>query len=129
VWEEGREPGNRVVALASALTLTAVVIDLPLQGHVGVLVDLVFVGACVAAALMVRPPDFFAVGVLPPLLMVGLFVLLAIVHRSAIGDPGDGLVQAIATGLARHCVALFVGYALTLGALAMRRRVLGLRTI
>jgi len=127
IWEEGREPGNRAVALAVALTLTAVVIDLPLEGHVGLFVDLVFVLACVAAAILVRPTDFFAVGVLPPLLMVGLFVLLAIVHRAAVGDPGDGAVQAVVTGLGRHCIALFVGYALTLGALAMRRHVLGIR--
>ena len=36
---------------------------------------------CLGAALAVHPRDFFRVGVLPPLLLLGLIALLAIVHR------------------------------------------------
>lgn len=124
VWEEGREPGSRVVALFAALCLTETVLELAIHGRLGIVFDLVFVASAVVAALKVAPRDFFAVGVLPPLGMVGLFLLLALVRRDAIADPGDNLIQAIVTGLGRHSVALFVGYALSLLALQQRRRVL-----
>lgn len=124
VWEEGREPGSRVIALFAALCLTETVLELAAHGHLGIVFDLVFVAAAVAAALLVAPRDFFTVGVLPPLGMVILFVLLAVVRRDAIADHGDNLVQAVVTGLGRHSVALFVGYALSLLALQQRRRML-----
>ena len=44
----------------------------------GLFFDLCFVAICLAAALMVRPRDFFTVGVLPPLLMFGTMVLVAL---------------------------------------------------
>jgi hypothetical protein len=124
VWEEGREPGSRVVALFAALCLTEVVLELLAHGRLGIVFDLAFVAAAVLAALLVAPRDFFTIGVLPPLAMITLFLLLALVRRDAIADPGDGAVQAVVTGLGRHSVALFVGYALSLLALQQRRRVL-----
>ena len=87
LWEEGREPGRQVVALGVALALTAVVLDLALSGSVGLLFDVVFVLGCVAMALAVRPSDFFTVGVLPPLLMTGIFVLVGITRPDAIDCP------------------------------------------
>lgn len=123
IWEEGREPGSRVVALAAALVLTATVLDVAISAPLGLIFDLGFVALSLAAALMVRPPDMFTVGVLPPLLMVGDFLLLALTRTASIAQPGDGVVQAVISGLSHHSVALFVGYALCLGALAMRRHV------
>src|SRR5262249_19814191 len=73
--------------------------------------------------LLVRQSDMFTVGVLPPLLMVGTFLLLAITRTASIARPDDGVVQAVVTGLGNHSIALTLGYALTLGALAMRRHV------
>lgn len=122
VWEEGHEPGGRVVALAAALIAVAVVIDLSLGQGLGLLLDLVFVGVCVLAALMVRPRDFFAVGVLPPLLLFGLFVALAVVRRDAIARPDDDAVQAVVSGLSHHALALGGGYALCLAVLGIRDR-------
>ena len=128
VWEEGRESGREVVALGFALALTAAVLDVATTGaRVGVLFDLCFVALCVALALAVRPDDFFVVGVFPPLLMGGLFVLLALAKPASIGHPDDGLVQATISGLSHHSVALLTGYALCLGVLFVRQRVSTIR--
>lgn len=123
IWEEGREPGNEVAALLVALLLTATVLDLLLSHPLGLLFDLAFVTLCVGAALKVRPTDFFAVGVLPPLAMFGTVLLLAITEPDAVANPDDGVVQATVSGLSRHGVALVIGYFLCLGLLAARRRI------
>ncbi len=123
LWEEGREPGPQVVALGVAAALTVVVVDLLLGAHIGLFFDLCFVALCVALALSVRPSDFFTVGVLPPLLMVGTFVLVGISRPSVIGDPDDGAVQSVITGLSEHSLALVVGYVLCLATLFVRQRV------
>lgn len=124
LWEEGREPGREVVALGVAAALTAVVVDLVLGGHLSLFFDLCFVTLCVGLALAVRPEDFFTVGVLPPLLMVGVFVLVGVSKPSVVGGPGDGAVQSVITGLSEHSVALVAGYVLCLGVLHVRQRVL-----
>jgi hypothetical protein len=124
IWEEGREPGRRVVALGIALALTTAALDLTLTGRISLVFDLVFVALSLGLALVVHPRDFFIVGVLPPLLMLGVFALLAPTRPETIASPGDGLVQAIVTGLGHHSVALFVGYAVGLSCLGMRRHVL-----
>ncbi len=127
LWEEGRESGREVVALGFALALTVVVADVATNVRVGVLFDLCFVALCIALALAVRPDDFFVVGVLPPLLMGGLFMLLAITRPAAIGEPDDGLVQATVSGLSHHSLALLAGYALCLAVLFVRQRVVAIR--
>lgn len=123
VWEQGREPGRQVVALGAALALTAVVIDVALVGRVSLFFDLCFVTMCVGLALVVRPTDFFTVGVLPPLIMVGVFALLGLTRPAVIADPGDGVVQAVVSGLSHHSGSLVAGYLLCLGCLEIRRRV------
>jgi len=123
VWEEGRETGRQVVALGCALALSAVVVDVLVVGRVSLFFDLCFVTLCVALALKVRPTDFFTVGVLPPLIMVAVFTLLAITRPQVIADRGDGVVQAVVSGLSHHSLALCVGYVLCLACLAVRQRV------
>lgn len=123
LWEEGREPGRQVVALGLAVALTAVAVDMSLVGRISLFFDLCFVALCVGLALAVRPTDFFTVGVLPPMLMVAVFTLLGLTRPALIADPGDGVVQAVVSGLSRHSAALVVGYLLCLGCLAMRQRV------
>lgn len=122
LWEEGREPGPQVVALGLALALSVVVLDVWLTGRVSWLFDISFVLVCVGLALAVRPRDFFTVGVLPPLIMLAVFTLLALLHPGVIADPEDGAVQAVVSGLSRHSVALVIGYLLCLGCLAVRHR-------
>ena len=123
LWEEGTESGRLVVALAIAITLSAVVLDLAIDREVSWLFDVTFVCVCLTMSLRVRPSDFFTVGVLPPLLMLGVFWLLAIASPQIIADEGDGAVQAVVAGLARHAGALITGYALCLGVLAMRQHI------
>ena len=124
LWEEGREPGRQVLALGVALALTAIVVDRWVTHDVGVLFDVTFVLACVAMALAVRPRDFFTVGVFPPLLMTAVFVLVAATSPDAIADPGDGVIQAVVSGLSHHAAGLVTGYALCLTVLAIRHRVI-----
>ena len=121
LWEEGHEPGRQVVALGLALALTVVAFDLGTGGGVGHIFDFAFVGVCLTVALLVRPQDFFTVGVLPPLIMLTVFVLVALAHPDALA-PDDGLVSDVLTGLAHHAVALGVGYAGCLLCLAVRDR-------
>ncbi|GAB3772665.1 hypothetical protein FB382_002817 [Nocardioides ginsengisegetis] len=123
LWEEGREPGRAVVALGLAVALTVVVVDVGMVGRVSLFFDLCFVALCIGLALAVRPTDFFTVGVLPPMLMVAIFTLLAFTRPDAIAHPDDGVVQAVVSGLSRHSAALLVGYGLCLGVLAVRQRI------
>jgi hypothetical protein len=110
-----------VANAAGALVLLVVVLDLLVFSGVTVLFDVAFVLVCVAAALAVRPKDFFVIGVFPPLLMAGTVAVLALLTRSSVADPGDGFLQAVVSGLAHHAGSLVVGYALTLAILALRQ--------
>jgi hypothetical protein len=121
LWEEGRQPGRLVANAAGVLVLLVVVLDLLVFSGVTVLFDVAFVLVCVAAALAVRPQDFFVIGVFPPLLMAGTVAVLALLTRGSVADPGDGFLQAVVSGLAHHAGSLVVGYALTLAILALRQ--------
>jgi ATP/ADP translocase len=120
-WK-GDTSGSEVVALSSALVLTAATIEITMVGHLRLFFDLCFVVVCLVAAVLVRPRDFFTVGVLPPLLMLGTMVLVALNGPKVIATPHDGIVQAVITGLAHHSVALFAGYAVCLATLMARQR-------
>jgi len=127
VWEQGHEPGRQLVALGLAVALSVVALDLLLFDEVTLLFDVTFVLLSVALALLVRPRDFFTVGVLPPLVMVVVFVLLGATRPGAVAHPDDGLVQAVVSGLSSHSLALVLGYGLCLACLAVRQRFLGQR--
>jgi len=112
-----------VVALGLALALSVVALDIGIGGRVGLFFDLAFVVVCLAVALLVRPEDFFTAGVLPPLIMVAVFVVVGISQRVAIASSDDGLAHAVVVGLSHHAVALGVGYAACLACLAVRDQV------
>ncbi|WP_244931863.1 DUF6542 domain-containing protein [Nocardioides sp. W7] len=124
LWEQGHEPGRQMVTLGIAAALTVVALDLLLTGRVSVLFDIAFVALSTALALLVRPRDFFTVGVLPPLVMVVVFTLLAATRPGAVAHPDDSVVQALISGLSSHSLALVLGYALCLVCLALRQRAL-----
>ncbi|WP_460844781.1 DUF6542 domain-containing protein [Nocardioides ultimimeridianus] len=124
LWEEGREPGREVAALAAALLLTVTAVEVGMADHLGGLFDLVFVAVCLYAALSVRPHDFFTVGVLPPLAMAGTVALLGFAQPESVAQASDGTLQATVTGLSHHSLALVTGYLACLAILAVRRRVL-----
>lgn len=120
--EVGLESGRQVVALGVALTLTAIGVDILLNGELTQFFDLGFIALCLLLAAMVRHGDFFVVALLPPLLMIAAFVLMALVARDALAEAHDSVVQAVVSGVAHHAVALFAGYAACLGWLAWRLR-------
>ena len=122
IWDEGREPGRAVVALGVAVALTVIAVDLAIVGRVSMFFDLWFVVLCLGLAVLVQPRDFFTIGVLPPLIMVGAFAMLAIDRPEAIATADDGFVQAVVSGLAHHSVALVCGYTLCLATLYARQR-------
>lgn len=123
LWEEGRWSGRRVTRfsmLASALLVAA---DLAATGRLERIFDSGFIVLCVGMALAIRPQDFFRVGVLPPMLLLGVCVALGLGHRGAIAAADDGLVQSVISGLAHHSGPLLAGYALALAVLGIRARV------
>jgi hypothetical protein len=117
-------PGSRVTRLSVLAGLVVLALDLAVFGRLTVVFDIGFVLVCVAAALAVHPRDFFRVGVLPPLLLLGCTVAVSLVARPAIAGRGDGFVQGIVSGLTDHAGALVSGYGLALAVLAVRHRVL-----
>jgi len=122
LWEEGHELGHQVAALGFALAITVASLDLTLGSEVGQVFDVAFVLVCVLVAILVRPEDFFTVGVLPPLIMLAVIGLVAISRPGAVADRGAPLAEAVVNGLSDHAVALAVGYALCLLCLAIRER-------
>ena len=124
LWEEGRWSGDRVTRLSVLVCVLALTVDLTTTGELGWTFDVAFVLACAGAALAVRPRDFFRVGVLPPLLLLGATIALSLFDRPAIATAKDGFAQGVVSGLATHSGALMVGYAVTLVVLAIRNRVI-----
>lgn len=123
VWEEGHESGPQMVALGVALALTVAALDLVVTGQVGLLFDLGFILLCLVLALAVHQRDFFTVGVLPPLLMLATVWLLALTRTEAVARPGDGLAQAVISGLSHHSLGLALAYLSSLAVLVIRVRV------
>lgn len=123
VWEEGRLAGSRVIRLAVLACAVIIAAHAVWNAPLGWLFDVSFVLVCIAAALAVRPGDFFHVGVLPPFLLLGFSVLLAVFHTSQIANAGDGFGQAVVSGMAHHSGALFAADVNALVVLAIRHRV------
>jgi hypothetical protein len=115
--------GSRVTRLAVAAGLLVLVLDLAISRRLTFVFDIGFVLVCVGAALAVHPRDFFHVGVLPPLLLLSLISLVAIVHSGWVAEAGDGFVQAVVSGLAHRATGLLAAYLLALGVLAIRQRI------
>ncbi|MGH3454886.1 MAG: DUF6542 domain-containing protein [Nocardioidaceae bacterium] len=113
-----------VVTLSVACTVGAATLQLLLTDALGAFFGICFVLTSLTAALMVRSDGFFVVGVLPPLLLVGVLTAVAVIVPSGIDAPGladdAGLVQRVIAGIVSQAGALVIGHA---GAIA----VLGLR--
>jgi hypothetical protein len=115
--------GGRVTRLSVTCSVLVIAVDLVITGRLSWLFDVFFVVICVGAAVLVRPPGFFRVGVLPPFLLLGISAVLALLDRGAVALANDGLVQAIVSGLAHHSGALFAAVVNALLVLAIRHRV------
>jgi hypothetical protein len=116
--------GSRVMRLAVLVGLLVLALDLAINSRLTLVFDIGFVLLCLAAALAVRPRDFFHIGVLPPLLLLGFITLVASVHRAWVAEAGDGLIQGVVSGLAHRASGLLTAYLLALAVLAIRQRVL-----
>lgn len=125
LWEEGRWSGSRVTRFSIFACVLLVSIDVAISGGLGRTFDLGFIVLCIGTALAIRPDEFFTVGVLPPMLLLGICGILAIGHRSAIAPSDDGLVQAAISGLAHHAGGLLLAHGSLLAVLAIRSKVLG----
>ena len=123
LWEEGRWSGRRVTRFSVLVSALLVGADLAATGRLERIFDSGFIVLCVGMALAIRPQDFFRVGVLPPILLLGISTLLALGHRTAIAAADDGFVQSVISGLAHHSGPLLAGYALALAVLGIRARV------
>lgn len=124
LWEEGRLSASRVIRLAVLASAIVIALEVALTGRVGLGLGLLFPLICAGAALAVRPSDFFQVGVLPPLLLLGLMAALSMVSRTAIAPEEVGFSQGLINGLAEHAMSLLIGYGLCLGVLAIRHHFL-----
>lgn len=124
MWEEGRWSGSRVTRFSVFACVVLASASIAVSGRLGPVFDVGFVALCLATALSIRPSEFFTVGILPPLLLLGVSTILGVVHRGWIAPSDDGLVQAVISGLAHHSGALLGGYSLALAVLAIRTRVL-----
>jgi hypothetical protein len=123
LWEEGRWSGRRVTRFSVLVCTILVLADVLLTGRLGHVFDSGFIVLCVGMALAVHPRDFFRVGILPPMLLLGISVILGLGHRTAVAAAGDGFIQSVISGLAHHSGALMAGYALALVVLGIRARV------
>ena len=123
LWEEGRWSGRRVTRFSVLVSALLVAVDVLATGRLERVFDSGFIVLCVGMALAIRPQDFFRVGVLPPMLLLGISVILGLGHRSAIAAAGDGFIQSVISGLAHHSGPLLLGYALALAVLGIRVRV------
>jgi hypothetical protein len=110
------------VLLGVALTLTLIAVDLVIIDGLSWIFDIGFVLVCPVLALRVQPSDFFTIGVLPPLMLFGLFLTIGAIDPTAIALDGDGPFQAALSGMASHSGSLLVGYALCLACLAIRTK-------
>ncbi len=119
--------GGRVTRLAVTVCALLVAADVHVTGRLGWPFDLGFVALCIGLALAVHPSGFFRVGVMPPFLLLGVSLLLAVVDRRAVALANDTFVQAVVSGLAHHSGALFAGVVSTLVVLAIRHRVTHVR--
>jgi hypothetical protein len=113
--------GGRVTRLAVTVCVLLAAADVLVTGRLGWPFDLGFVALCIGVALAVHPSGFFRVGVMPPFLLLGTSLLLAVFDRSAVALANDTFVQAVVSGLAHHSGFLVLGYSLTLGILALRQ--------
>ncbi|MGZ5371328.1 DUF6542 domain-containing protein [Aeromicrobium sp.] len=115
--------GQAVVFACIAMASIAL-LDLLGDGKLGVLFSVGFILVAVTTPLSVEVRALFAPGILPPLLMIGSILVLAIVSPSAIPAEGladsAGTLQRLIAGVIDQATALVVGHLLALGVIAVR---------
>lgn len=113
-------------AIVSACVVMAAItlLDIVVDGKLGTLFSVGFILIAVTTPLSVDVRALFAPGILPPLLMIGTILVVAIVSPSSI--PADGLassagtLQRLIAGIIDQATALVVGHLLALGFIGLR---------
>jgi hypothetical protein len=109
-----------VVGAAVVVTAAVVAYDLTLTDRLSMFFDLCFILVGLTAALVVRRPGLFAVGVLPPLLLGAVVAVLAVLSPVALTASHLAFVSTWLTGLAHHGAALVVTHVLVLAIVGLR---------
>ena len=115
---------RQATAIACAAMTVIAVLDVVVDGKLGTLLSVGFILIAVTTPLSVDLRALFAPAILPPLLMIGIILVFAIVAPSTI--PADGLVASAGTlprliaGVIDQATALVVGHLLALGVIALR---------
>jgi len=105
-------------------TATIALLDVMVDGRLGILFSVGFILVAVTTPLSVDVRALFAPGILPPLLMIGSILAFAVFAPSAI--PSEGLadsasaLQRLISGVIDQATALVVGHLLALGVIALR---------
>lgn len=122
-----RDPGPAQVYLVSAFALALVMaLDLA-DGRIGLIFSAGFILIVVTAAVAVRQSGLFAVGLLPPLLLLVAAMFFGAASESSlpvapIPDVNGMAAQTLAM-LMQASGALVVGHALALAVIGIRTRV------
>lgn len=119
------ELGVRAVVMVSVGCVSgAAALQLLLTDQLGVFFGCCFVLTSLTAALVVRSDGFFVVGILPPVLLIGLLTAVATLEPSAIDAPGlaadAGLLQRVIAGIVSQAGALVLGHGGAIGVLGLR---------
>lgn len=115
---------HQVIALACAVMGIVTAASITLSDGLGVFFGLSFVLVSVTAALSADIRALYTPGVLPPLLLIGLLILVAQLAPDAIEAPGlaesASATQRVIAGVVDHATALVIGHILALCAIAYR---------
>lgn len=126
-WVGAEPPVGLVVGPAALLLQVVAFAEIQLRGTVGIGTGVALVLVAVAAALAVRIRDLFTAGVLPPLLLVAVLVVVAVVQPAGIRvtelDPTASVPQRVIAGFVDLAGALVMAHALALVLVALRMRV------
>lgn len=125
-WVGAEPPVVQVVGAAAVVLLLAAASEIAVADTIGTLFGTILVLASIGCALLVRPGDLFTAGVLPPLLLLALLVVLAVVHPDGVAvpalDPSASLPQRVIAGFVDLAGALVLAHALALLVVALRVR-------
>jgi len=114
---------GQAVALACGSLAAVTALDLN-DGHLGFLFSLGFVLAVATAPLSVDVRSLLPTGVMPPALLIGALVVVAVLAPDAIvvdGLPSDaGSLTLVLAAVIDHGVTLVVGHVLALAGIGVR---------
>lgn len=115
---------QQAIVLACSAMAIVTILDVMADGRIGLLFSVGFILIAVTTPLSVDVRSLFAPGILPPLLMIGAILAVAILHPSAITSDGlsssAGALQRLIAGIIDQATALVVGHLLALGVIALR---------